>query len=67
MRDFVETGLDVTLDHPLVIPVVGGEIAHLGTLSLKGTTTTPVDVTVKLPKAPKRVVLNAFNDVLSLN
>jgi hypothetical protein len=44
-----------------------GEIAHLGTLSLKGTTTTPVDVTVKLPKAPKRVVLNAFNDVLSLN
>jgi hypothetical protein len=44
-----------------------GEIAHLGTLSLKGNTTTPVDVTVKLPKAPRRVVLNAFHDVLTLD
>ena len=44
-----------------------GEIAHLGTLSLAGSTTTPIDVTVKLPKAPKRIVLNAFHDVLALD
>jgi hypothetical protein len=44
-----------------------GEVAHLGTLSLVGTATTPVDVTVKLSKAPKRIVLNALHDVLSLD
>jgi hypothetical protein len=42
-----------------------GELAHLGSLSVVGSATTPVDVTVKLPKAPKRIVLNAFHDVLS--
>jgi len=52
---------------PVYVEFPKGEIAHLGTLSLKGTTTTPVDVTVKLPKAPKRVVLNAFHDVLTLD
>jgi len=44
-----------------------GEIVHLGTLSVAGSTTTPIDVTVKLPKAPKRIVLNAFHDVLTLD
>jgi len=52
---------------PVYVEFPKGEIAHLGTLSLKGATTTPVDVTVKLPKAPKRVVLNAFHDVLTLD
>lgn len=42
-----------------------GEIAHLGVLPLIGSSTTPVDVTVKLPKPPKRVLVNAYHDVLS--
>jgi aminopeptidase N len=42
-----------------------GEIAHLGLLPIIGSSTRPVDVTVKLAKAPKRAFLNANHDVLS--
>jgi hypothetical protein len=30
MRDFVEAGFDVALNHPLVVTIAGGEVAHLG-------------------------------------
>jgi aminopeptidase N len=42
-----------------------GEIAHLGLLPMIGSSTRPVDVTVKLAKAPKRAFLNANHDVLA--
>jgi hypothetical protein len=43
------------------------EVMRLGTLSLAGSSTSPLDVTIGLPKTPKRIVLNAFHDVLSRN
>jgi hypothetical protein len=42
-----------------------GEIAHFGVLPIVGTRTVPVDATIRLPKAPKRALLNAFHDVLA--
>jgi hypothetical protein len=41
-----------------------GEMVHMGVLPMIGNSTRPVDVTMKLPKAPKKVRLNAFHDVL---
>jgi aminopeptidase N len=41
-----------------------GEVAHLGTLPIAGSTPRTVDVTVKLPKAPKRAFLNGNHEVL---
>ncbi|MGH9317910.1 MAG: M1 family aminopeptidase [Thermoanaerobaculia bacterium] len=42
-----------------------GEMGRLGVLSLVGNTTTPLDATLRLPKEPKRLLLNAYHDVLS--
>ncbi|MGH9317400.1 MAG: M1 family aminopeptidase, partial [Thermoanaerobaculia bacterium] len=42
-----------------------GEIGRLGVLSLVGNATTPLDVTLRLPKEPKHLLLNAYHDVLS--
>ena len=42
-----------------------GEMARLGGLSLVGNTTKPLDATLRLSKEPKRLLLNAFHDVLS--
>jgi hypothetical protein len=42
-----------------------GEIARLGGLSLVGNTTRPLDATMRLSREPKRLLLNAFHDVLS--
>lgn len=42
-----------------------GEIARIGGMLLTGTATLPVSAEVRLPKKPRRVVLNAFRDVLS--
>jgi len=42
-----------------------GETGHLGAVRLTGKQTLPVDVTVKLPREPKRVVVNAMHDVLT--
>lgn len=44
-----------------------GELAHIGSVRLAGRTTLPVDVTLNLPREPKRIVLNALHDVLTRN
>jgi hypothetical protein len=44
-----------------------GEIAHIGSVRLAGKTTLPVDIALKLPKEPKKIVLNALHDVLTRN
>jgi len=41
-----------------------GEIRHLGAVPLTGRQTLPVDVTIKLPVEPKRILVNAMHDVL---
>ena len=41
-----------------------GEVAHLGAVRITGASTLPMDTTVRLPREPKRVVLNAMHDVL---
>ncbi|HVO51408.1 MAG TPA: M1 family aminopeptidase, partial [Thermoanaerobaculia bacterium] len=42
-----------------------GEVVRLGTMTLNGPTTIPVDGQVSFPKKPKRIILNAYRDVLS--
>jgi len=44
-----------------------GEIAHIGSVRLTGKTTQALDITLKLPKEPKKIVLNAMHDVLTRN
>jgi hypothetical protein len=44
-----------------------GEIARIGSVRLTGKTTLPVDIALQLPKAPKKIVLNAMHDVLTRN
>jgi hypothetical protein len=44
-----------------------GEIAHIGAVRLSGKTTLPVDITLRLPKEPKKILLNALHDVLTRN
>jgi len=41
-----------------------GDIARLGGVSLAGNATKPLDVSIRLSKEPKRVLLNAYHDVL---
>jgi hypothetical protein len=41
------------------------EFGRVGTLPMRGATSIPVDVALKLPKAPRRIVVNAFHDVLA--
>jgi len=53
-----------TLDH-LYLEFAKGEVGHLGVIPLIGSTTKSVDFTVRLPRAPKRVLLNTLHDVLS--
>ncbi len=42
-----------------------GDIRHLGAVPLTGRQTLPVDVTIKLPVEPKRILVNAMHDVLT--
>jgi hypothetical protein len=48
----------------LYVELGKGEMAHIGSLRMTGQTTLPVDVTMRFPREPKRVVLNANHDVL---
>ncbi|MGH9316062.1 MAG: M1 family metallopeptidase [Thermoanaerobaculia bacterium] len=49
----------------LYLELPRGEIAHIGTLRMTGKTTLPIDVTMRLPREPKRMILNFNHDVLS--
>lgn len=51
----------------LYLELAKGEMAHLGTLRMTGRTTLPVEVTMRIPREPKRIILNANHDVLSRN
>lgn len=50
---------------PLYLEYDKGEIQRLAVVTFVGNMSTPVDVTIRLPKAPKHVVANARHDVLS--
>ena len=50
---------------PLYVEFDKGELVRLGTLRLNGPTSVPTNSEVRLPKKPKRLVLNAYRDVLS--
>ncbi len=53
-----------TLAH-LYLEFPKGELVHFGVVRMTGTLTIPLDTTVRLPREPKRIVLNAMHDVLS--
>ena len=50
---------------PVYLDFGKGETGRLGGVGIAGSSTVPVDVTVKLPKKPKRVLINAAGDVLA--
>lgn len=50
---------------PLQVDFGKGNIARLGMLGMTGEATVPIDVKIKLPRAPKRVVINAGGEVLA--
>jgi hypothetical protein len=52
---------------PLYLEFGKGELVRVGVATLQGTQPAPLDFTLKLPKAPKRVVVNALHDVLARN
>jgi len=41
------------------------KIVRIGLVGLTGEATVPIDVTLKLPRAPKRVLVNANGEVLA--
>jgi hypothetical protein len=49
----------------LYVELPKGEVAHLGSVRITGSTTLPIDTTVRLAREPRRLVLNAMHDVLS--
>ena len=58
-----------TRDFRTLVPVQldfgKGNVTMIGTIGLTGEATVPIDVKLKLPKAPKRVVVNANGEVLA--
>jgi hypothetical protein len=50
---------------PIQVDFGKDEIARIGMVGLTGEATVPIDVTLKLPKAPKRVLVNANGEVLA--
>lgn len=62
-KNFVVSETFRSVPH-LYLELGKGEIAHIGSLRMTGKTTLPVDVTMRVPREPKRVILNANHDVL---
>jgi hypothetical protein len=61
------TQSEVTPDFAMLVPIYldfDGQLTRLGTIRLHGNTTLD-NIEVKLPKKPKRVLINAFHDVLT--
>jgi Peptidase family M1 domain len=50
---------------PVQVDFGKGEISRIGMIGMTGESTVPVDVTLKLPKAPKRALVNANGEVLA--
>lgn len=59
----------VTKDFRMVVPIYieldKGQVFRVGQLPIAGETTVPVDVKLKLPKKPRRVLINAHGEVLA--
>src|SRR5690242_3549484 len=52
---------------PLYVEYEKGETQRLAVVSFVGNMSTPVEGTISLRRTPKRVVVNAFHDVLARN
>lgn len=50
---------------PIQVELGKNEVIRIGMLGLTGEATVPIEVTLKLPKAPKRVLVNANGEVLA--
>jgi hypothetical protein len=50
---------------PVQVDFGKNEIARIGSIGMTGEATVPLDVTLKLPKAPKRALVNANGEVLA--
>jgi hypothetical protein len=50
---------------PIYIELDKGQVFRVGQLPMTGETTVPVDVKLKLPKKPRRVLINAHGEVLA--
>src|SRR5947209_13717109 len=50
---------------PLQVDFGKNEVARIGVVPMKGEATVPIDVKLKLPKAPKKILVNAYGEVLA--
>jgi hypothetical protein len=50
---------------PIQIDFGKNELTRIGMLGLTGEATVPIDVKLKLPKAPKKVLVNAYGEILA--
>jgi aminopeptidase N len=50
---------------PVQIDFGRNEVTRIGLVGMTGEATVPIDLKLKLPKAPKRVVVNAFGEILA--
>ena len=50
---------------PIQVDFGKNEISRIGVVGMTGEGTVPIDVTIKLPKAPKRILVNAHGEVLA--
>jgi hypothetical protein len=50
---------------PVQVELGKNEIARIGTIGMTGEATVPIDVKLKLPKEPRRVLVNAYGEVLA--
>ena len=50
---------------PLYVEFDKGDLVRLGTLLMNGVATVSANTEIRLPKKPKRLVINAYRDVLS--
>jgi hypothetical protein len=61
-QEYVSAGFHTVV--PIYLDMGGDNIARLGQVRLTGLTPLKVDVTLPLPSAPRKVVINALHDVL---
>jgi hypothetical protein len=50
---------------PIQVELGKNEVTRIGMVGMTGEATVPIDVKLKLPKAPKRVLVNAHGEVLA--
>jgi len=50
---------------PVQVEFGKNDVVRIGMLGMTGESTVPIDATLKLPKAPKRALVNAHGEVLA--